>query len=1086
MKFAHLHAHSPFSFLDGASSIESLVDRAVELGMETLAITDHDNVSAAVRFRKAALGRGLKPIQGVEATLKSDGPGLPPHLVLLAESPEGYRNISATLTRAHLDNPRRKPALDLEVLRDRAAGVIALSGCRRGEIPLRILRGDYAGALEVARKYVDIFGKRGFFIELPEHLLPGSMMLNERLTEIAGRLGVNTVATANAHYSTRDGFPVHDLLTCIRTLTTVDGVHPERKLNAENYLISPDEMGHLFAGYPAALKGAAAVAERCSPALDIEEKCYPSFPVADGTTAREMLRDLVRDGARRRYGRITARIRDRLEHELDIIFKLGYEDYFLIVWDIVNFAREKGIRHAGRGSAADSAVAYCLGITEVDSIARGLLFERFMSLERAQKPDIDIDFDARHRDEIQDYARRKYGAGNVASVCTYSTFQARSAIRDLGKAFGFSEEEIDRLAKRMPYIGADDIREALERFPELRDLRLDIVKFDCLLDACEKIAGFPRFLGTHLGGIVISRRPLTDLMPLQMAAKGVIVGQFDKDDVEELGLIKLDLLSLRMLSAVEDTISSINSPCASRSGAGRPIAGGYNAGGSGAGSTGAGGGGRLDYDSIPTEDRDSYEMLRAGRTIGVFQLESPAQRALQSRLGANRFEDLVASVALIRPGPILGNMVEPYIARRNGAEPIGYVDLRLKGILGKTYGVVLFQEQVIEIATAIAGFTPGEADRLRKVMSHHRSRREMDEIGKVFVARAVGNGASTAVAEEIFSYIVGYAGYGFCEAHAAAFATTAAKTAYLARHYPAEFFAGILTNQPMGYYPPETICVEARRRGVKLLGPCVNRSGKGFTVETAGGARAIRVSLGCVRDMSAQVLDRIVEVRSGRPFTSLVDFCRRVNAPRNIVENLALSGAFDEFGLNRRAMLWRIGSALGASRSYTGHPGRSENGPGISLEWDENEHDEADYSSIPDLTAAERVFHEYRILGISVSGHPMALLRKELEARGFSSSMDVRESRQGAMVKVAGFPVRPHRPPTKSGRIVVFVSLEDEFGLTDLTIFEDTYQKCGQVIFSGPLPPLKVTGRVQRRGGDVSIVAREIEMLNGHSREFRL
>ncbi|MGE5485295.1 MAG: DNA polymerase III subunit alpha [Ignavibacteriales bacterium] len=1068
MKFAHLHAHSPFSFLDGASSMESMVDRAADLGMEALAITDHDNVSAAIRFRNVALSRGLKPIQGVEATLKGDGPGLPTHLVLLAENPEGYRNICAALTRAHLDNPRRKPALDLEVLRDHAAGVIALSGCRRGEIPSRILRGDYTGALEVARRYLDIFGKQGFFIELSEQLLPGSMMLNERLTELANRLDLNAVATANVHYSRRDDFPVHDLLTCIRTLTTVDGVHPERKLNAENYLRSPEEMTSLFSRYPGALRGAYVIAERCGPALEVEEKCYPSFPVPEGTSPGEMLRDLVRDGARRRYGRITAKIRDRLEHELDIIFKLGYEDYFLIVWDIVNFARRKGIRHSGRGSAADSAVAYCLGITGVDSIARGLLFERFMSLERAQKPDIDIDFDARYRDEVQDYACEKYGAARVASVCTYNTFQARSAIRDLGKAIGFSEAEIDRLAKRMPYIHADSVREALVRFPELRDLNLDPVKFECLISACKKIAGFPRFLGTHLGGIVISRRPLTDLMPLQMAAKGVIVGQFDKDDVEELGLIKLDLLSLRMLSAVEDTMSLINGP-----GAGSPGAGGGRGCGCGSERSGEW---RLDYDSIPTTDRDSYELLRTGQTIGVFQLESPAQRALQSRLGANRFEDLVASVALIRPGPILGNMVEPYIARRKGLEPIGYVDSRLKPILDKTYGVVLFQEQVIQIATIIAGFTPGEADRLRKVMSHHRSQQEMDEIGKVFIARAVENGASTAIAGEIFSYIVGYAGYGFCEAHAAAFATTAAKTAYLSRHYPAEFFAGILTNQPMGYYPPETICVEARNRGVKILGPCVNRSGKAFTVETAGDSRAIRVSLACVRDMTGQALDRIVEARRDRPFISLEDFCSRVNPPRDIVENLALCGAFDVFHPNRRAMLWRAGSTLGTSHS--GHPGCAAGDRELRLEWNEA----GDYYSIPDLTPAERIYHEYRILGIAVSQHPMALFRNNLKADGFLSSRDVRKARQGAMVKVAGFPVRPHRPPTKSGRIVVFLSLEDEFGLADLTIFENTYQKYGQVIFTDPAPPLKVTGRIQRRGNGVSVVAREIEILTGNHR----
>ncbi|MCR4398580.1 MAG: DNA polymerase III subunit alpha, partial [Firmicutes bacterium] len=723
------------------------------------------------------------------------------------------------------------------------------------------------------------------------------------------------------------------------------------------------------------------------------------------------------------------------------------------------------------GSAADSAVAYCLGITEVDSIARGLLFERFMSIERAQKPDIDIDFDARHRDDVAGYAYEKYGADKVASVCTYNTYQARSAVRDVGKALGFSEEDTDRIAKRLPYIHADEIRRAMSRLPELRDLGLDPAKFDCMMEVCEKIAGFPRFLGTHLGGIVISRRPITDLTPLQMAAKGVVVAQFDKDDVEELGLIKLDLLSLRMLSAVGNSLDMINGGSAGSGGGGVPRRGDV-------------GGGRppLEYEGIPVDDEESYRMIREGRTVGVFQLESPAQRALQGRLGADRFEDLVASVALIRPGPILGNMVEPYIARRTGLEPVRYIDSRLKPILGKTYGVVLFQEQVIQIATAVAGFTPGESDRLRRVMTHSRSKREMDEIGEVFIEKAMGNGTPRHVAEKVFSYIVGYAGYGFCEAHAAAFATTAAKTAYLARHHPAEFFAAILSNQPMGYYPPETIAVEARRRGVRILGPCVNRSGKGFTVEdgdgsgtgvptaTGGSVRAIRVSLGCVRDMTGQALDRIVEARRERPFTSLEDFCRRVRAPRNVVENLVLCGAFDSIEPNRRSLLWKVSGALAAAHPLLeGREGRGDTPARGETP--------APCASIPDFSVAEKIAYEYRVLGIAVSGHPMAILRERLNAEGILSSADVSSGKAGTLVRVAGLPIRPHRPPTRSGRIVVFVSLEDEFGLVDVTIFENVYQECGQVIFTDPAPPLIVAGRLERRGAGMSVTARRVEPL---------
>jgi error-prone DNA polymerase len=522
-----------------------------------------------------------------------------------------------------------------------------------------------------------------------------------------------------------------------------------------------------------------------------------------------------------------------LRHELEIIHQLGFSDYFLIVWDVAEHARSEGIRFAGRGSAADSAVAYCLGLTEVDSIRRGLLFERFLSLERAQKPD--IDFDARYRDDVTQYVYKKYGADRVATVCTFNTYHARSAVRDLGKAMGFPAEEIDRLAKVLPgFFRTGSLEEALEATPALRECGLPLDPFRLLVHLCQKVAGRPRFIGTPLGGVVISGPPLTQVTPLQTAAKGVAIGPFDKNDIEELGLIKLDLLSLRTLSAVQDSLETLD-----RQGA------------------------PLDYSRIPTEDADTFERLQAGETVGVFQLESPAQRALQARLGADRFEDIVASVALIRPGPIEGNMVEPFIARRKGEAPVEYLHPALKPILEKTYGVVLYQEQVIAIATAIAGFTPGESDKLRRVMTHARSRSDMQEIGEEFVRKAVGRGTCPAVAEQVFSYIRGYAGYGFCEARAAAFGDTAYRTAYLMRHHPAAFLAAILSNQPMGYYPSDTLCLEARRRGIGILPPDLNRSGRNFQVEDG----AIRVSLRQVRGMKRAALDALLLARRERSRT---------------------------------------------------------------------------------------------------------------------------------------------------------------------------------------------------------------------------
>jgi len=731
------------------------------------------------------------------------------------------------------------------------------------------------------------------------------------------------------------------------------------------------------------------------------------------------------------------KVTGRLEHELDIICRLGFEDYFLLVWDVAAYARRQKIRYAGRGSAADSAVAYCLYITEVDSIARGLLFERFMSLERAQKPDIDIDFDSRYRDRISTYLYQKYGADKVATVCTYNTFRARSAFRDLAKAMDFPAPEIDRLAKKLPYIHADQIDLAIERFPELRESGIDSPRFRELLGYCAAISGFPRFIGTHLGGIVVSRHPLASVTPLQEAAKGVVVTQYDKDFVEDLGLIKLDLLSLRTMAAIEDSALTIRE---SDSG--------------------------FDYETIPLDDKATFEMVNRGETVGVFQLESPAQRALQSRLNASGMEDIIASVALIRPGPIKGNMVEPFIARRQGQEPVTYLHPQLKPILEKTYGVVLFQEQVIEIATVIAGFTPGEADRLRRVMTHARSHREMADIGAEFIKKATANGISGEIAETIFSYIMGYASYGFCEAHAAAFATTAYKTAYMIRHYPAHFLAAMLSHQPMGFYDPNTLCVEARKRGVAILPPDINLSQRHFAVEK----NSVRISLRQVKGVKDSALDMIFGARGDSPFTSFDDFLRRVPIDRDALENMIRCGVFDTLHRNRKQLLWAVSAAKNPGNGPADRPSA-----GVMLL--PPDCGTAALPPVPDFTEREKFNMEYEILAIDIRHHYMSCWRSRLNRNGFTSSRNLLKAENGSFVKIAGLPVRPHRPPTRTGKVAAFFSLEDEFGLMDVTVFEKTYQQFGALLFTRPVPPLRVWGTAQRRGNGVSVIARRIEIL---------
>ncbi|MGI6081267.1 MAG: DNA polymerase III subunit alpha [Limnochordia bacterium] len=1027
--YAHLHTHSPFSFLDGAASMESLLTRAAEIGCRALAVTDHNNLSVTVRFHKLAAEIGIKPIQGCEITIDNGC-----HLTLLCQNRTGYANLCRLVTRAHLDAPRGLPQVSRRLLEEHSEGLIALSGCRHGEVAALMLQGQNRQALEAASAYASAFPGR-FYIEVQDNLLPRTRSLNRHLRDLAEYLDLPMVATANVHYAYKEQFPVHDILTCVRTLTCLQSIHPARRLNAENYLLTSEEMADRFRDFPQALRGTLEIADLCETAIPLGERLFPFFNTPDGSSAIQFLRQLTFQGAQERYGSVTAAIRERLEHELRIIAALDVADYFLVAWDVARFARERGICYAGRGSAADSAVVYCLYITNVDAISRGLLFERFLSLERAQQPDIDIDFDARYRDDIARYVYAKYGEDHVASVCTYHTYHARSALRDFGKAMGLPLQEVEKVAKAFPHVPADGIRKALIRYPELQNSGLSFERYEKLFDLVEQVAGFPRHIGTHLGGLVISNRPLVEVSPLQMAAKGMRIIQFDKDDIEELGLMKLDLLSLRTLSAVQTAIKDINTK---QTATGEPL---------------------VEYATIPLDDAYTYAALNHGESIGAFQLESPAQRALQSRLGAENIEDIVASIALIRPGPIQGNMVEPFIAYRNGHCAVSYVHPDLEPILAKTYGVVLFQEQVIEIAVKIAGFSPGEADQLRKAMTHFRSQKKMDQLGREFIAKATKRGVDQEVAETLYSYIVSYAGYGFCEAHAAAFSDTAYKTAYLVTHYPAEFFAAILSHQPMGYYPPATIVAEAKRRGVRILPPDVNRSGLRFTVENG----AIRVSLTQVKGSSPAIARSVISSRAESPFQSFRDFCRRVHLPRDVIKNLIQAGAFDTLYANRRQLLWQLQETLAMSgeKGQPALPFGSERGE-IRQE-------------LSDYPAFEKAIHEVTLLGFSPEKHLMQFFRPQLVQRGIKTCGEISSGHVEGAVGVAGIVIRPHRPPTKSGRTVVFLGLEDEFGLCDITIFEDVYKRYAREIFHSPA--LTVWGRISRRGKGISVIADRVKPL---------
>ncbi len=1029
--FVHLHVHSLYSMLHGASRLEELLQKAAWEGAAALALTDRDSVAGLAEFLRLAPQYGVRPISGVDMALEEEG-----RIVLLAQNDEGYEQICHLVTEAHQIN-RLFPQISRSGLSRYKDGLIALTGGRFSDVSACLLRREYRLARERLLFYRNLYGRDQLYVALSRTSLPGDAPLVKHLLRLASECGLGVVAVNDVRYAVPSDFPVHDILVCMRTKTTVDQAHPDRPLNSENDLKSAEQMKALFADCPEAVANTALIAQRCAETPRLGQSLFPRFTVPDGyENGMAMLRQLVYQGAAKRYGSMAEAPRARLDHELEIIRQLGYVDYFLVVWDIVAFARRQNIRYAGRGSAADSAVAYCLYITDVDAAGRHLLFERFMSLERAEKPDIDIDFDSRRRDEVRAYVYRRYGADHVASVCTYSTFRGRSAVREIGKALALPEKVCADLAKRIPYmLHADQIDMALDRFPELRAAYIPKDRLRLLLTLAKQLAGFPRHFGTHVGGVVISHTPLLRITPLQPSARGVLITQFDKEGAENLGLVKLDLLALRTMSAIEDASRQLEEQ-------GRP----------------------LDYDGIPLDDAETFEMIARGETIGVFQLESPAQRALQSRLGARALEDIVASVALIRPGPIKGNMVDPFLTRKKGLEVVTYLHPKLEPILGKTYGVVLFQEQVIEIATAIADFTPGEADQLRRVMSRARSGAEMENIGRDFVRKALRCGVHEQVAETIFSYMRAYASYGFCEAHAAAFAATAYKTAYLARHMPAEFFASIINAQPMGYYPRHVLAAEARRRGVGILGVDVNRS----AVQAEASEGRIRLGFLQVLGMREEAARHIdLARRGGGPFTSLSDFCERiVDIDRVSAERLICAGAFDSLQGNRKALLWALPEAIAASRAVR------ESGKLIAC--GRCERDERRFA-VNDFSPQERLANEYQILGMGVSGHWMAQYRDELTKMDCLPIDEVLAREDGTVVSMAGIIIRPHRPPTKSGRTVVFFSLEDETGMADVTVFQDVYQRDGAVLFAPRRHMVGVQGVLQRRqGGTPQIMARRV------------
>jgi error-prone DNA polymerase len=991
--YVELHCHSNFSLLDGASHPEALVARAAELGMEALALTDHDAVYGAMRFVEAARAGGIRPILGAEMTLE-DGA----HLTLLVEDKTGWRNLCHLISAARLNAPKGEAALCYEVLSAHRESLLALSGCRQGSISRALMDDDWDTARAAARQYREWFGANRFWIEVQHHLLPGDDMLMAQLVSLAGELNLGYVATNNVHYATRAGHRLQDILVCIRHNTPLEQAGPLRRPNSEYYLKPAEKMRRLFARYPEAIANTRAIADRCrfEPRYGLQD--LPTFTVPPGQTAEAYLGALCAGALPERYPGMPEEVRGRLQHELSIIARAGLANYFLVVWDIVRFAREQDILCQGRGSAANSLVAYLLGLTPVDPLAHDLVFERFLSDERRLTPDIDIDFQADRREEVIQYLYRKYGTDHAAMACTFVTYHRRSAIRDVGKALGLPLELLSTAASDP------------EAFGERRDNPV-IRQLETL---CGQIQDFPRHLGIHNGGMVITGAAMAGRVPVEPATMpDRYVVQWDKEGLETAGLVKIDILGLRMLSVIAE--------------AARSISAGRRAG-------------------LPTsfDDPAIYDLIGRADTIGVFQVESRAQSQMQPLFKPQCFEDLIVAISLIRPGPIQGDMVHPYLRRRLGEEPVTYPHPQLKPALEETLGVILFQEQVLKVARDLAGFTAGQGELLRRALGAKHAAEAIETFHAAFIEGAQAQSVSREVAEDVFDRLRAFGGYSFPKSHAAAFAVLVYRSAWLKVYHPAAFYAALLNHQPMGFWPPAVVVNDAKRHAIQVLPVDLHRSEAKCIVVEGG----LRLGFNYVKGMGEASIVRLVEARLAEPFADLGDFCRRTHLPLRVVENLILTGAFDEWGISRRKLLWELGKLR--------YPVEE-----LDLLFPD------DGVTLPELSAADKFALERALLGVSVEGHVLDFYREWLDRHSVLSSADLRQHQNGDQVRVGGLVVVHQAPPTAKG--VHFVTLEDEHGLMDVIVRPDVYERYRRVLHQAGL--LLVEGVVQRRDGVINVVA---------------
>ena len=1050
MEFTHLHVHTEYSLLDGSSKIKEITSRAKELGMKSLAITDHGVMYGVIDFYKAAKEVGIKPILGCEVYVAPGSrfdkqPGESEsryyHLVLLAENNTGYKNLMKIVSRGFTEGFYYKPRVDYEVLEQFHEGIIALSACLAGEVQRYLARGMYEAGCEAAKRYEGIFGKGNFFLELQDHGIPEQKYVNPQLIRMSQELGIDLVCTNDVHYTYAQDADAHDILLCIQTGKKVTDENRMRYDGGQYYLKSPEEMAELFPYAPQALENTCKIAERCNVEIEFGVTKVPHFEVPQGFDSWTYLNHLCNEGMKRRYPDADEEKKKRLEYELSVIHKMGYVDYFLIVWDYINYAKTHGIAVGpGRGSAAGSIVSYCLGITDIDPIKYSLIFERFLNPERVSMPDIDVDFCYERRQEVIDYVVEKYGKDCVVQIVTFGTMAARAVIKDVGRVLDLPYAMVDNIAKMVPREIGITIDKAIQENPDLRNAYENDAQVHDLIDKSKRLEGLPRHASMHAAGVLISQKAVDEYVPVATGADGAVVAQFVMTTLEELGLLKMDFLGLRTLTVIQDAekLARKKNP-------------------------------EFSIDNINYEDKNVYDMISTGKCEGIFQLESAGMKNFMKELKPQSIEDLIAGISLYRPGPM--DFIPQYIKGKNNPGDITYDCPMLEPILKPTYGCREYQEQVLPIVRDLAGYSLGRSDLVRRAMSKKKtSVMEKERQNFIYgnpeenVPGCISNGIDEKTANKIYDDMIDFAKYAFNKSHAACYAVVAYQTAYLKTYYPVEFMAALMTSVVDNTDKVAGYIYACRQMNIQMLPPDVNTSDMEFSVED----NAIRFGLSAVKSLGRPTIKAIIDERNKSRFTSMQDFISRLYTDLNkrTLENLIKSGAFDTFGNNRRQMM----SVYARMLDNEAKQGKDAISGQMSLfdlvDESEKSQFEIKMPDVSEYTKEDILAFEKEVLGVYVSGHPLdeyaAMWKKHISAMSTDFELDDETGEPKVKVDskatIGGMIMAKSVKPTKTGQLMAYLTIEDLVGTVEVIVFPRTFSTYRNIIEG--TDKLFITGRV--------------------------